>query len=90
VEASEDFELAVNPPLNLVCFRHKGGDELNRQLLEKLNSSGKLYLTHTVMDVKFTLRLCVGQTNTVERHVKKAWEEILTVAENLNQPESKN
>ena len=56
-------------PLNLVCFRHVGGDELNRALLERLNASGSLYLTHTTLADRFTLRLCVGQTHTEERHV---------------------
>ena len=76
VEESERFELAVRPPLNLVCFRHVGGDELNRALLDRLNSSGKLYLTHTTLADRFTLRLCVGQTHTEERHVAQAWNEI--------------
>ncbi len=72
--ASPDFELAAPAPLNLVCFRHKRGDDFNRRLLERLNSSGFLYLTHTVLDGKFTLRLCVGQTQTEERHVRRAWD----------------
>ncbi len=59
--------------LGLVCFRHAGGDEVNRALMERLNASGKLYLTHTMLDGRFTLRLCVGQTHTEERHVRAAW-----------------
>ncbi len=74
VEESADFELAVKPPLNLVCFRHVGGDGLNRSLLEKLNAGGEVYLTHTVLDGRFTLRLSVGQTHTEERHVERAWQ----------------
>ncbi len=83
VEQSKSFELAVQPPLNLVCFRHVGGDELNRALLDHLNGSGKLYLTHTTLADRFTLRLCVGQTTTEERHVKRAWETIRETAEEL-------
>ena len=44
------FELAAPVPLNLVCFRHRGGDAVNEELLKKLNASGKLYLTHTKLD----------------------------------------
>jgi aromatic-L-amino-acid decarboxylase len=44
--------------------------------MEQLNSSGDIYLTHTKLDGKFTLRLCVGQLNTVERHVTSAWKRI--------------
>jgi aromatic-L-amino-acid decarboxylase len=76
VEQSDRFELAVPAPLNLVCFRHVGGDEINRQLLERLNTSGNIYLTHTVLDGRYTLRLCVGQTHTKARHVKEAWKQI--------------
>jgi aromatic-L-amino-acid decarboxylase len=73
VADSSDFELAVQPPLNLVCFRHTGGDDFNRRLLERLNRSGKIYLTHTTLDGLYTLRLCVGGTQTGERHVREAW-----------------
>lgn len=76
VAESKDFELAVAAPLNLVCFRHRGGDETNRKLLERLNQSGEIYLTHTLLDGKFTLRLCVGQTHTEYRHVEQAWNNI--------------
>jgi len=83
VEASENFELAVQPPLNLVCFRHTGGDEISKQIMDRLNQSGKLYLTHTVLDGRFTLRLSVGQTNTEARHVERAWELIQQTAKEL-------
>jgi aromatic-L-amino-acid/L-tryptophan decarboxylase len=62
--------------LNLVCFRHKGGDEVNQALMDRLNRSGDLYLTHTRLNDRLTLRFCVGQTNTMERHVARAWERI--------------
>ncbi len=70
------FELAAPAPLNLVCFRHKGGDAINQQIMENLNRSGYLFLTHTKLNGKFTLRLCVGQTNTEARHVENAWRRI--------------
>lgn len=73
VKASPDFELAAPAPLNLVCFRHRAGDDFNRRLLEAVNASGALYLTHTVLDGRITLRLCVGQTHTEARHVEAAW-----------------
>ncbi|TFG43743.1 MAG: aspartate aminotransferase family protein, partial [Syntrophobacterales bacterium] len=64
VQAEPDFELAVAPPLNLVCFRHRGGDSLNQALMDRLNASGALFLTHTRLQDRLTLRLCVGQTHT--------------------------
>lgn len=70
------FELAAPVPLNLVCFRRKGGDEVNQALMDRLNRSGDLYLTHTRLNDRLTLRFCVGQTNTMERHVERAWRRI--------------
>ncbi|MBI2969468.1 MAG: aspartate aminotransferase family protein [Gammaproteobacteria bacterium] len=76
VRESEKFELAVDCPLNLICFRHRGGDEVTQKVLDRANASGRLYLTHTRLDGRLTLRLCVGQTRTEARHVEQAWEEI--------------
>jgi aromatic-L-amino-acid decarboxylase len=72
----DQFELAAPVPLNLICFRHKGGDEINQQIMDRLNRSGDLYITHTRLNDRLTLRLCVGQTHTELRHVERAWERI--------------
>jgi aromatic-L-amino-acid decarboxylase len=80
VESSDRFELAAPVPLNLVCFRHVGGDALNEQLLEALNASGRLYLTHTTLDGRYTLRMSIGQSRTEERHVAEAWQAIQEMA----------
>jgi aromatic-L-amino-acid decarboxylase len=76
VKKDDRFELGAPAPLNLICFRHRGGDEVNQLLMERLNRSGDLYLTHTKLSNRFTLRLCVGQTNTTLRHVEQAWKRI--------------
>jgi aromatic-L-amino-acid decarboxylase len=81
VAADARFELAAPAPLNLVCFRHRGGDEVNERLLERLNRSGRLYLTHTKLDDRYTLRFCVGQTHTEARHLEQAWRLIQEMAE---------
>ena len=73
VRSDARFELAAPVPLNLVCFRLAGGDARNQALMDALNRSGNLYLTHTRLQDKLTLRLSIGQTNTEERHVRRAW-----------------
>ncbi|MFY9742117.1 MAG: aminotransferase class V-fold PLP-dependent enzyme [Candidatus Sulfotelmatobacter sp.] len=83
VRDDKHFELAAPVPLNLVCFRHEGGDEANQTIMDRLNRSGDLFLTHTKLNGKLTLRLCVGQTNTQARHVENAWKRICDVAEKL-------
>jgi aromatic-L-amino-acid decarboxylase len=83
VDGDDRFELAVRPPLNLVCFRHRGGDDFNQKLMDRLNRSGALYLTHTQMNDRLTLRLCVGQTHTEHHHVHQAWLKIQVAAAEL-------
>jgi aromatic-L-amino-acid decarboxylase len=81
VAADKDFEIVAPHPLNLVCFRHQAGDERNQRIMEKLNASGELYLTHTKLNGKFTLRLCIGQAQTQRKHVEKAWKLIVEAAQ---------
>ncbi len=83
VREDSRFELAAPVPLNLICFRLRSGDADNQQLMDRLNRSGDLYLTHTRLDGKLTLRLCVGQTHTEARHVERAWQRIQQAAAQL-------
>jgi len=76
VQQDGRFELAAPAPLNLVCFRHRAGDAFNEALLDALNRSGDLYLTHTKLNGRFIIRFCVGQTYTELRHVDRAWQRI--------------
>ena len=76
VQADDRFELVAPADLNLVCFRHRGGDAASQHLLETLNRSGQLYLTHTRLAGHYTLRFCVGQASTEARHVEQAWARI--------------
>ena len=83
VVAHPDFELASPAPLNLVCFRHRAGDQMNQQIMDRINQDGEAYLTHTKLDDRLTLRLSIGQTNTQARHVEHVWQLIQDQAENL-------
>ena len=80
IEEDPRFELAAPVPLNLVCFRHRGGEATNQQILDGLNSSGRLYLTHTRLGGQLTLRMSIGQTNTGRQHVRRAWDLIRQAA----------
>ena len=73
VDADEHLVLAAPAPLALVCFRHRDGDEASEALLNRLNDSGRLYLTHTRLDGRYTLRFAIGATTTERRHVEQAW-----------------
>ncbi len=80
VDADPRFERMAPVPLNLVCFRHRGGDAATQQILDKLNNSGRIYLSHTRLGDQLTLRMCIGQTNTRRCHVENAWRLICEAA----------
>lgn len=81
---SNDFELFVEPPLNLVCFRHNSDNEFNMRLMNAVNETGKTYFTHTKLNDKFVLRMSIGQTNTEEKHIRATWKLIQDTAKQLN------
>jgi aromatic-L-amino-acid decarboxylase len=83
VDADPDFEIAAPAPLNLVCFRHVGGDEANQRLMDRLNASGKIYLTHTKLKDKVTLRFAIGGVDTRAKHVRRAWDLIQQASRDL-------
>jgi aromatic-L-amino-acid decarboxylase len=83
VRADSRFEIVAPVPLNLVCFRYRGSDEENQLLMDRLNRSGDIYLTHTKLGGRLVLRLSVGQTNTELQHVELAWRRIQEEAERL-------
>lgn len=79
-----DFELLAPARLNMVIFRYKDGNrseeqlnELNQQLLTKINDSGNAFITHTKVKGKYAIRLVSGQTRVKLKHVKKVWKMIL-------------
>ena len=83
VDAHPEFERLAPVPFSVVCFRAKprgrdwseaGLEALNQRLLDEVNASGEVFLSHTKLDGRFTLRLAVGNLRTTERHVGRAWE----------------
>jgi aromatic-L-amino-acid decarboxylase len=91
IEGHPDFELLAPVPVNLICFRYhpKGVDDpavldtLNARLLDELCRSGKMYLTHTKLDGKYTLRFVASQTQVKKDDITRAWELIKSTAKRL-------
>jgi len=91
MEKSGDFELLAPVPLNTLCFRFHPAhiddeaklNELNEKLLNQIQESGKLFLTHTKLDGKYTIRIVLGNTNLEQRHVDNAWNFIQNLANKL-------
>ena len=88
VEREPDFELMAPVPLAAVCFRyHPAGtdepaalDRINSALMEELNRSGRMFLSHTKLNGRFTIRFVSSGTGVAERHVDAAWNLIRTTA----------
>ncbi len=83
VSSDREFELLAPLTANLVCFRYKPKDKsedelniINEQLLQRINASGKIYISHTKLGGRFTLRVVIAQTEVNESHVREAWDTI--------------
>jgi aromatic-L-amino-acid decarboxylase len=82
--ADPRFELVAPHPLALVCFRLRGPDAANEELLRRVNADGRVHLTHARLGGRFVLRLAIGAPRTEQRHVDTAWDLIRTRAPGLD------
>ncbi|MBA2305926.1 MAG: aminotransferase class I/II-fold pyridoxal phosphate-dependent enzyme [Acidobacteria bacterium] len=81
VDDSETFERLAPVPFSVVCFRATGPvdaiqidvDALNERILESVNRSGEIFLSHTRLHGKYAIRLAIGNLHTTEQHVRRAW-----------------
>ncbi|MBK9388810.1 MAG: aminotransferase class V-fold PLP-dependent enzyme [Bacteroidetes bacterium] len=90
ITQENDFEILAPVFLSVVCFRYcpAGIDEeqlnrINETLNHTLNDSGRIYLSHTVLGGKYTLRMVTAQTNVTLEHVRKAWVLIVETARSI-------
>ncbi len=89
VDADPDWERLAPVPFSTVCFRHRPAeligredepevraslDEHNMRLMDAVNRSGEVFMSHTRLRDRFTIRLAVGNLRTEPRHVARAWE----------------
>ncbi|MGE5359655.1 MAG: pyridoxal phosphate-dependent decarboxylase family protein [Bacteroidales bacterium] len=83
VDDSALFERLAPVPFSVVCFRFNPGgnrfgeqelEKLNSELLDAVNGTGEVFLSHTKLDDRYTLRLAVGHIRTTEQHVRRAWQ----------------
>ncbi len=74
------FELAAPVPFSLICFRYRGSNAENRELLERINASGKTFLSHTTLNGRYVLRLAIGNLATTWEDLAETWELIQCLA----------
>lgn len=82
VDSSAVFERMAPTPFSTVCFRaHPAGlddetqlEQLNETLMNRVNATGQIFISHTKLNGRYTLRLAIGNIRTQEQHVRAAWE----------------
>jgi aromatic-L-amino-acid/L-tryptophan decarboxylase len=83
IDDHPDFERMAPVPFSVVCFRWWPTDRnvpraelnmANERLLDAVNASGEVFLSHTRLDGCFVPRLAIGHIETTERHVQRAWQ----------------
>ncbi len=87
IEGAPDWELAAPVPFSLVCFRYAPRglsaveqDRRNEQIMHEVNASGGMFISHTKLSGRFTLRLSIGNIRTEEGHVAAAWNRLQAAA----------
>lgn len=91
IEKTDSFELILPPFLNFSCFRYHPPhiqeeeklNQLNEDLVHKINESGHLYLTHTKINGKYVIRMIIGQTYVQKKHIDHAFNTIIKIADKL-------
>jgi len=90
IDNEKDFERMAPVPFSTVCFRYNQANKseeelntLNEKLIETINSSGKIFLSHTKLDGKFVIRLTIGSIRHERKHIVDAWELIKSSTKNL-------
>ena len=68
------WEVCAARTFSVVCFRRDGSDDENEALLERVNATGEIFISHTRLDGRYVLRLAIGNARTTEADVARAWE----------------
>ncbi len=78
------WELCAPRRFSVVCFRREGDDERNRALLERVNASGEIFISHAVLNGRYVLRLAIGNFHTTDEDVRRAWQVLRDLAAELD------
>ncbi|HKE32282.1 MAG TPA: pyridoxal-dependent decarboxylase [Candidatus Angelobacter sp.] len=73
VDAHPDFERVAPVPFSVVCFRYKGSDDDNKKILEEINATGRMFLSHTILNGRVVIRMAIGNLATTWEDVREAW-----------------
>jgi aromatic-L-amino-acid decarboxylase len=84
IDTSDRFELAAPVPFSVVCFRlgRLATDEAHQRILDAVNASGEVFLSHTKLDGRYAFRLAIGHIRTTEQHIRRAFDLLSAAADN--------
>jgi aromatic-L-amino-acid decarboxylase len=80
IREDPEWEVVAPRHFSVVCFRRRGSDEDNEVLLERVNERGEIFISHTRLDGQYLLRLAIGNEQTTEDDVRRAWDELRAIA----------
>lgn len=83
VESDDRFEIVTPVHLGLVCFRRKGPNSVNENLIKRINDRRKIHMTPTIVRDSFILRFAVCSRYTTLEDVDFAWREIQLVSSGM-------
>jgi aromatic-L-amino-acid decarboxylase len=76
IQSDSRFELVAPVPFSVVCFRYRGSEEENKRILERVNASGRFFISHTELNGRYVLRIAIGNLGTTWEDVQQAWKMI--------------
>ena len=100
VDADPDWELLAPVPFSTVCFRWRPADlaataadpglasrldEANAAIMDRVNQTGEIFLSHTRLTGVFTIRIAIGNLRTEPRHVERAWTLLRAAADEVGE-----
>lgn len=80
IRRDPSYELSAPTEFSLVCFRYRGSDQENQALYERINATGKTFLSSTVLNGRYVLRLAIGNLATTEQDIRETWDLIRSLA----------
>jgi aromatic-L-amino-acid decarboxylase len=92
VDAHPDFERLAPVPLSVVCFRWRPQgislseaelDAANERLIDRVNASGDIFISHTRLRGRLTIRVAIGHLRTTDAHVHRVWDLLLQSSREL-------
>jgi len=91
IEKDENVEIVAPVPFSVICFRfhpkhitdEESLDNLNENIMNQVNATGNLFISHTKLNNKLILRIAISGIRTEKKHVDKAWKLIQKTANEI-------